>query len=123
MNFYVIRECPYPAPTPGDVIGYDRAIAESWDIIYIWTTNKKLPAGVLHQRKNGSMVYVDPVDYHTFNMLDAFGIPHTNVDKFTVITPQIIANKDGSRDVTLHKVRDDNKPIPIGQYLKTLRSK
>jgi len=106
-NFFVIRDCPYPAPKDGDTIGYDRVTAESWDIKYIMQANKNMPACVLYKHEDGSVVYVDTTDYHTFNMLDAFDIPHVNNDDITVITPQVIANTDGTRSVTVHKTTQD----------------
>ncbi len=125
-NFYVIRDCPYPAPITGDVIGYDRATALTWDIIYIMQANGKfvqdeLPAQCLHKQPDGSVIYFERTDYHTFNMLDAFGIPHMDNDstKFTIITPQVVGNKDGTKSVTVSA--KNNKPLPLGQYIKMLR--
>jgi len=117
-NFYVIRDCPYPIPKEGSVIGYNRVTAHTWDVKYIMQANDNLPAQALHKHPDGSMVYFEQSDYHTFNMLDAFGIPHLDDDdrtKYTVVTPQVVANKDGSRDVTVSGKK--GKPIPIGKYL------
>lgn len=108
-NFYNIRDCPYPPPTDGDTIGYDRITAESWDIKYIMQANKNLPCKGLHKHKDGSLVYVDASDYHTFNMLDAFDIPHLNRNDITVVLPQVVANKNGSRSVIIHKNTQDVK--------------
>jgi hypothetical protein len=122
-NFYVIRDCPYPAPKDKDTIGYDRVIAQSWDVKYIWQANDSLPAQCLHKHPDGSLIYFEQTDYQTFNMLDAFGIPHLKNDRTTLnpITPQVVANKDGSCEVTIAVDEDENKPTPIGQYLKMLR--
>ncbi len=109
MNYYLIRDCPYPAPKDNDTICYYRRIAESWDIKYIMQTNKDLPSQVLYQHKDGSVVYVDASDYHTFDMLDAFDIPHLNSDDITVIIPQVGTNKKGTRFLTIHKNTQDVK--------------
>jgi len=108
-NFYVIRDCPYPAPKDNDAIGYYRSTAESWDIKYIMQANRDLPSQVLYKHKNGSVVYVDASDYYTFDMLDAFDIPHLNSNDIAVIMPQVGANKNGTRHVTIHKNTQDVK--------------
>jgi len=115
-NFYVIRDCPYPAPKQGSVLGYSRTVAKTWDVKYIMQANDNLPSQALYKHIDGSLIYFEQTDYHTFNMLDAFGIPHLDdYTQFTVITPQVVANRDGTRDVTVSGKK--GKPVSIGQYL------
>ncbi len=117
-NFFVIRDCPYPAPNEGSVIGYERSTAHTWDVKYIMQANDKLPAQALYKHGDGSLVYFEQSDYHTFNMLDAFGIPHLSDDertKYTVVTPQVAGNTDDTRDITVSGKK--GKPVSIGQYL------
>lgn len=115
MNYYLIRDCPYPVPITGDVIGFDRVTAEQWDVLYIMSATKTNSSGALYQNKQGTAYYIQPTDKVTFDMLHAFGIPHiVGSDNFSIIRPQVIANFDGTRTVTIDKNTKDKKG-PKGQ--------
>jgi hypothetical protein len=113
MNYYLARECLYPLPQKGDTIGFDRTAAESWDVKYIMKTTSTVPYDLLYMEEDGSAFYLQRSDVDTFNMLDAFDIPHLNTKgyeiTYSVITPQVIANKSGTRSVIVDKDTQDVK--------------
>ena len=127
MNYYLARECPYPLPMRGDVIGFDRTTAETWNVKYIMKTNSIVPNGILYKEadtetlvEDGSSFYLQISDADTFNMLDAFNIPHLDAEDhkitYSKVIPQLIANRDGSRTITIDKNTKDVKG-PKGQVI------
>ena len=114
MNYYLARDCPYPLPQKGDVIGFDRTTAEGWDVKYIMKTASDIPANTLYEElwpMRNSSFYLQITDSVTYDMLDAFGVPHLNNKghnvEFAVVKPQIIGNKNGSRTITIDRNTKD----------------
>ncbi len=79
MNYYVARDCPYPVPT-GGIIGFSSAAAEGWDVKYVMKTGSDVPVDELYlnESEDNSSFYLQRTDKLTYDVLDAFGVPHMN---------------------------------------------
>jgi len=80
MNYYVARDCPYPIPKDDGIIGYSRTTAKGWDVKYVMKTASKVPGDVLYRNESehNSSFYLQKTDKVTYDVLDAFGVPHMN---------------------------------------------
>jgi hypothetical protein len=79
MNYYVARDFPYPI-LHGSIIGFSSTTAERWDVKYIMKTGSDVPANELYLDKSeyNSSFYLQKTDKLTYDVLDAFGVPHMN---------------------------------------------
>jgi len=78
MNYYVARDCPYPMPKTGGMIGFSHATAKGWDVKYIMGTASEVPIHKLYrdEGEDNSSFYLQKTDKATYDVLDAVGVPH-----------------------------------------------
>lgn len=104
--YYAHRNCPYPRPTKGDVIGYNRAAAEEWEIIAITMASDPLAMGLWdNNRSDDLMIYLDALSFNEYDMLMAFGVPTIDEEAldqhYEYVMPQMVTYK-GNRKPSLH---------------------
>ena len=80
MNYYLARDCPYPLPKTGGIIGYSHITAKGWDVKYIMKTASEVPNHTLYrdEGEDNSSFYLQKTDRVTYDMLNAFDVPHMN---------------------------------------------